>query len=307
MTHRYRTALPYVALALMPLFYSSNLIIGRAAIAETSPVTLAFFRWLLATAMVLPLAMGATRQTWFVLRGAWRTILLLGFLGMVMCGAGVYVSLQWTTATNATLIYTTSPALIVLIEWLFAGRAVNRIQLLGLATACLGIATIVLRGELQRLLALDFNLGDIGIAVAALSWALYSVILRREGLGNVPVLSSFAAISVAGTLCLFPFFLLELATTADIPTTKSAWLSIAALALIPSVLAFSFFQYGVQAVGASKAGAFLYALPLYGVFLAVIFLGEAFEAYHVAGLILVTGGIAMATLPTPRKRTKPPI
>ena len=189
---------PYVALLFMPLFFSSNLIFGRAAIATVDPWTLAFLRWVLAFLILLPFAgQGLIRHRKLFLR-EWKTIIVLGILGMWICGALVYFALHYTTATNATLIYTSSPILILLMEWFFRGRRMGVRETIGVCFAFAGVVLIVVKGSLAVLLGLSFNLGDLIIAFCALSWAAYSVLLKHSAFTEVPTLSLFAVVAGAG-------------------------------------------------------------------------------------------------------------
>lgn len=289
----------YVLLAIMPLFFSSNLIIGRAAVATVEPWTLAFFRWFGAFLILLPFAAGGLRRHLGQLLSQWQLLGTLGLLGMWICGALVYLALTATTATNATLIYTSSPVFIVLIERFFRGRSVSALQLAGIFLAISGVATIVLKGNPAGIANLAFNGGDVLIGVAAISWAVYSALLKRPALQALPTITLFAAIAFAGAVSLFPFMVWETIDTGRFPANAAAWSSIAGLALVSSVLAFTTFQYGIKIVGPAKAGVFLYLLPPYGVGLAILFLGERFETFHAIGLVLVTTGVVMATAPAP--------
>ncbi|WP_414833552.1 DMT family transporter [Afifella sp. YEN Y35] len=285
-------------LALMPLFFSSNLVIGRAAVSTVEPFTLAFLRWTVALLLLLPLAAAGLRQHRKTLLENWRLLLVLGFLGMGVCGAIVYLALRHTNATNATLIYTSSGVMILVLEWLFRGKRIALRQALGVALAFIGVAVIVLRGDLSRLIALELNAGDLLIALCAFSWAVYSVLLRRGSLHTVPTLPLFTAIVAAGAVVLLPFFAVEAVVREAFPSTFAAWLSIAGLAFISSVLAFLAYQHGVKVFGPGVTGMFLYLLPPYGVLLAMIFLGEEFHTYHALGLALVLPGLMLATLPS---------
>lgn len=287
----------YAALAVMPLLFSSNLIIGRNAIATVDPWTLAFFRWFFAFLILLPFAWRGLRRHGALLREHWRTIALLAFLGMWICGGIVYIALTSTTATNATLIYTSSPVFIVLIERIFRGRDVSPLQAIGIAVAIAGVLAIVLKGDIAGLVHLTFNRGDLLIGFAAISWAIYSVVLKRPAFQPLPTIVLFATIAGAGAICLFPFMLIETGLTGRFPTAPASWASIGGLALVSSVLAFTTFQYGIKVVGPSTTGVFMYLLPVYGVLLAVVFLGEEFHSYHAAGLVLVTLGVILATAP----------
>jgi drug/metabolite transporter (DMT)-like permease len=139
------------------------------------------------------------------------TIGLLSFLGMWICGGGVYVALHHTTATNAILIYTSSPVLILVLEMAFRGQRSSLRQLAGIGLAFIGVATILLQGDPTRLLVLEFNSGDIGMAIAALSWAIYSVVLKRAEMRGFPTIVLFAATALAGSWLLLPMVAWEMA------------------------------------------------------------------------------------------------
>ncbi|MCB1473438.1 MAG: EamA family transporter [Rhodobiaceae bacterium] len=288
------------ALALLvvsPLFFSSNLIIGRAAAQTVEPSTLAFWRWLIAFMILLPFAFSGLRKHRATLLAHAGELVVLGFLGMTLCGSLIYVALKSTTATNATLIYTSSPVLIVLLEWLFRGIRPGARQMLGIALAFAGVATILMKGDIDRLIHFRFNPGDIGVAVGALAWAVYSVILRRKHFTSLPTIVLFCAIAGTGAAILAPFMAYEAIRLDAFPRTQEAWMSILGVAVFASVLAFSTFQYGVKTVGPSIAGVFMYLLPVYGVSLAVLFLGERVQAFHLAGFAGVATGVALTTLP----------
>ncbi|WP_417773254.1 DMT family transporter [Stappia sp.] len=287
----------YALLIVMPVFFSSNLVIGRAAISTVEPWTLAFLRWILAFAMLLPFALAGMRAHRKTLQREWTTLGIMGILGMWICGAGVYFALNYTTASNATLIYTSSPVLILLLEWLFRGRRIGTREGLGILLAIAGVVLIVVKGSLATLLALELNAGDVLMALAAMAWAGYSVLLKRPAFAEVPTLSLFATLAAAGALTLLPFTVVEIAETGRFPVHADAWISILGLALGASVLAFSTFQYGVKVVGPSTTGLFMYLLPPYGVLMSVVFLGEELHLYHFAGFAFIMAGLILATAP----------
>jgi drug/metabolite transporter (DMT)-like permease len=290
----------YALLALMPLFFASNLLIGRSAAGVVEPWSLAFWRWIIAAIILLPFGWTGAVQHWRQFLEAWREILVLAILGMLICGGVVYVSLQATTATNATLIYTASSLIIVVMDTALFGQRLTLMRSTGVIVGFVGVAAIVLQGEPSRLLTLQFNWGDLGIALCALSWAIYSVMLRAERLRDLPTLPLFAIVAAVGAVTLAPPMVYEALALSAFPTTGRAWASVLALAIFPSVLAYGIYQLGVEKVGPSVTGVFLYLIPVYGVGLAIALLGEAFLAYHAAGLILVVGGVVLATDPFQR-------
>ncbi|MBY0531090.1 MAG: DMT family transporter [Xanthobacteraceae bacterium] len=292
----------YALLFAMPLFFVSNLIIGRAVTHAVEPSTLAFWRWFLASLMLLPFAWRGLVAHFASFRTLWRELFWLGVLGMVICGAGVYLSLRYTTASNAALIYSSSAISIVLLEALFFRERLSAARLLGTLIGFAGVAVIILHGELSRLLTWQFSIGDIGIAVCAFAWAVYSVILKRKELKALPTLPLFAAITIAGSLTLAPFMFYELFALGAFPYGQTQWTAILALALFPSVIAFGLYQILVKYAGPSLTGMSLYLLPVYGAALAVIALGEQLYTYHAVGLALVLGGITLATEPFKKRR-----
>ena len=287
----------YAILCLMPLFFSTNLIFGRATVPLVEPWTLAFLRWSIAFLILLPFCWSSLFQTMPIFRQHWATLILLGFLGMWICGAVVYFALKYTTATNGTLIYTTSPIIVVILEWQFRGRKMVPRELIGILLSIIGIFAIVFKGSLQQLLELEFSLGDLLILVSAISFALYSLILKREVFSEVPSLTMFAIVSCAGAITLLPFAVFEIVYFQAFPTGGKEWLNITGMVFISSILAFLIFQIGVKHVGPSLTSLFMYLLPLYGVGLSVIFLNESIEIYHIFGSILIISGVITATLP----------
>lgn len=287
----------YALLFVMPLFFVSNLVIGRAVTHAVESSTLAFWRWFLASLILLPFAWRGLIEHAEAFRSLWRELFWLGVLGMVICGAGVYLSLRFTTASNAALIYSSSAISIVLLEALFFREKLSAARLIGTLIGFGGVAVIILHGELGRLLTWEFSIGDIGIAVCAFAWAVYSLLLKRKEIKAIPILPMFAAIALAGSLTLTPFMLYEFVVLDAFPRGVEQWTAIVALALFPSVIAFGFYQILVKRAGPSLTGMSLYLLPVYGAALAVLTLGERLYAYHAVGLALVLGGIALATEP----------
>ncbi|WP_208976402.1 DMT family transporter [Polycladidibacter hongkongensis] len=289
-------------LLVMPLFMSSNLVVGRAAVEATGPFALAFFRWLFALIILAPFIIGDLKRDWALLLRNWGELLFLGFLAMWICGALVYVGLARTTATNATLIYSSAPVAILFLDWLINRRAIKLREGIGIVAALLGVTIIVAKGELGALLQLRLGGGDALIVLATVCWALYSIRLKGSELGSAATTSVFFAVASFGVVLLAPFMLYEAfvptsAMHVPLPSSPSVWISISALALFASVLAFLSYQYGIKQVGASVAGLFMYLMPPYGVGMSLIFLEEQAHAYHLAGFAGVMIGLLLATLP----------
>lgn len=289
-------------LVLTPILFSTNPVIGRAAVESTGPWTLAFLRWALATAVLVPLAAPALRSHLTTLLAEAPWLIALGALGMLICGGGLYTALQTTTATNATLIYTTSPLAILALERVLRGRPIRHRETAGIVLALAGIAVLVSRGSLATLLGLTLNVGDLLTLGCAVSWAVYTVILRRPRLATLPALALFVAVAAAGTLLLAPLMVWETATSGGFPSTGTQWLSIAGLVGLASVAAFLGYQASIRLAGPAVTGMMMYLMPVSGVAMAVLFLGERPGVAVLAGSLLVVGGLVIATAPIDRLR-----
>ncbi len=287
----------YLVLVFMPLFFGSNIIIGRWIIDGTEPFILAFLRWFITSLILLAISLPALKAHWPVFRRQWRQVFIAGFLGMWICGALVYLALKYTTASNGTLIYTSSSVLIILLEWLFRGRKIGWREIIGIPIAITGVAVIVFKGDLAELLSLKFNPGDGFFVLAAFGWAIYSVLLRNDPFPDLPTLPLVGVVGMAGAITLLPFAIFEIYWTGHFPTSGTTWTGIAALVVVSSLFPFTAYQYGVKVVGPSITGVFLYLLPPYGVGLSVLLLGETLKPFHFAGLALILGGVILATLP----------
>ena len=291
-------ALAYGVMLATSLFFSTNIIFGRYVVADTAPFVLATIRWATVAAILLPFAIARSGSAMGgLLRQQWPLLAMLGVFGMGICGGGVYLGLSKTTATNATLIYSVAPVLIILLEALFKGRKTGAREIIGAALAFAGVTWIVLRGDLARLAAFQFNTGDLLIAAAALSWAIYSILYRSKAVSGLDNMSLFALVAVFGALANLPFAALDLMGGTGLPPTANAWKATAGIVLISSLMAFLGYQYSVRRLGPSVAGLFMYLMTPWGVLMAVLFLGERLSGFQAVGIALVMGGVILATLP----------
>lgn len=285
----------------VPFFFSSNLIFGRGIIGEVSPYMTAFLRWFGSTLIVLPFMLKDWKSCVHFIREKTLLWLTLGFLGMFICGGAVYWALLHTSAANATLIYTTSTLFILLFQRIFEARPIQRRELLGMIIAFAGVGAIVLKGDIDQLFALEFNIGDLVILVAAISFAAYSLLLKDPAARKLGSLSLFGVIALSGAITLAPVALYEALTDGHMPSTLSAFGKIAGIIVFASVAAFYCFTHVVRSFGPATAGITLYITPPVSILMAVTFLDEPFLPYHLAGIILVIGGVILSTIPTGRK------
>lgn len=290
-----------VLLWVVPALWSSNYIIARAADGVIAPHALAFGRWLLAAALLAPFVWrgllrrdGHGRLVW---RHEWRQLLVLGALGMWICGAWVYLGARSTGATNIALIYAATPVTIVVCSaWLLHER-MGPAQVAGAVLALLGVLFVVAKGEPGNLLAVRFTAGDGWIVACAVAWTAYSVLLKHWPSVLGPG-ERLVAIIAGGLLVLAPFTLAEALWSADAaaaPWGLRALALVVAAAVLPGVLSYGAYSFLQRELGASRTALMLYLSPVYAAALAWALLGERPAWYHLAGAALILPSIWLAT------------
>ncbi|MCP5159343.1 MAG: DMT family transporter [Gammaproteobacteria bacterium] len=285
---------PYLLLVLTTLFWSGNFVLGRAVHTVFTPFTLSFWRWAVALLILLPFVWTSLRQQGSQLRRHWPILLLLGVLGVVNFNTCVYIGLQTTTVTNAVIMLSITPVLIVALSFLLLRQTVTSWQVLGIILSLSGVLTIVGHGDLGSLMRWGVNSGDLWILAAVFSWALYSVCLRWRP-AELDPLNFQAATMIIGVVILAPLYGWDLAHDRIFILNTAAVVSILYLALFPSILAYIFWNRAVAELGANRTGQFLHLMPAFGAVLAMIFLGERLYAFHAAGITLIATGIWLAT------------
>ncbi|WP_292625239.1 DMT family transporter [Novosphingobium sp. 17-62-19] len=284
---------PYLLLTFTALFWAGNSVVARAARDMVPPVALAFWRWALALLLLLPFAWPHLQRDWRVLRVNLRWVLTLGTLGIGTFNTLLYSGLQKTTAVNGLLLQSLQPALILVLGALAFKEVVLMQQVIGICLSIAGALVIVLHGDLSSLIGLKFNAGDLVICVAVLVWSFYSTLLRKRPI--VHPLSFLAATFMVGTAVILPFYLAETANGQLIENRFESWLAIGYVCLFPSLIAYLFFNRGVELLGSAAAALYLNVMPVIGSVLAIAILSEPFGWFHLAGMVLIGAGIASAT------------
>ena len=285
---------PYLLLTLTALFWSGNMVLGRGIRADVPPMALAFWRWAIAFALVLPLALPHLKEQWPLLKKGWKPVLILGLIGVGGYNTFAYLALQYTSATNAVLLNSFIPVVTIAISWAFLGKHLRRLEGLGVIISLCGALAIVARGDLSVLAHLNLNLGDAWMLLAVLVWAIYTVGLAWRPSGVHPMLMLAALIAV-GLAALFPAYVWEMAQGRHINVNPGSLASLAYVGIFPSFLGYIFYNRGVAEVGASKASLFIHLMPAFGTLLSAIFLGEIPRLYHFVGIALIFAGIYLTT------------
>jgi len=220
--------------------------------------------------------------------------LFLAVLGVPTYNTINYWALHTTTATNSALINSACTVMIIAVNYLMFGVRGTARQWAGLVVSLAGVVVIVSRGDPDALLGLQLVRGDMLLLVAALSWANYTACLRWRP-RELDQLTFAGASILIGVVVLVPLYWWEASRVAPVAFTPGVIAALLYTGIFPSVLAVLFWNKAVAEVGANRAGQFMNLVPVFGITLAVIFLGEALEPFHLAGAAITFTGIYLAT------------
>jgi drug/metabolite transporter (DMT)-like permease len=287
-------------LAAANLFWAGNIVLGRGLAGQVPPITLSWWRWTGAFLVAIGFAWPRLKADLPVMLRHWRMMLLLSATGIACYNTMAYIGLTGTTALNVLLLQSATPLIIMLWAVVLFRELPTTRQAAGILLSLAGVTVIAARGSLEVLTHLRLNPGDVWVLAALAIYAVYCVMLRRRP--AVHSLSFLVAAMGIGSCMILPFMLWETASGASIHGGLPIWLGIAYIAVLPSFVAYLFFNRGIELIGAGPAGQSMHLMPLFGSVLAVLFLHERFQVFHAVGIVMIASGIVLASFKRPRGR-----
>jgi drug/metabolite transporter (DMT)-like permease len=286
-------AQPYLLLALTALFWSGNIVFGRFIAESVPPVTIAFIRWAGAFLLVLPFAWHHLKRDHETLRRHFWLMSAITISGISAYNTIAYWGLNYTQAINALLLQSTNPLHIALWTLILFGDRLTAKQWIGVSISLTGVLVIISRGDPAVITGMRFNIGDILIFLALTTNGIYSALLKRRP--DVHPLSFMAFTMGWGAAWLIPLLAWEVATVRIAVFNTTTVPILIYIFVFPGLLAYFFFNRGVELIGPNRAAPFLHLIPVFGSVLAILFLGERPQLFHGVGYALVLCGIAIAT------------
>jgi len=284
---------PYLLLSITALCWAGNAIVGRLAAGHIPPVTLSFLRWALAFFIILPFAWKHLRRDWGAIRAGLGTMIVLSITGIGAFNTLQYWALEYTQALNTLLLQSAGPLFVAIWSLILLGVRLTPAQASGIALSLMGVLVILLHGDLTTLRSIEFNRGDLIFTVALAIFGLYSVLsLKRPKIHGL----SFVGFTFGcGAACLIPLLIWELLSRPLMQLDAMNLLTLFYVAVFPSTLAYLCFNRGVQLIGANRAAPFFHVVPVFGSAMAIVFLGERPQLFHIVGFALVLTGVFVAS------------
>jgi drug/metabolite transporter (DMT)-like permease len=284
---------PYLLLCITALCWAGNAIVGRLAAGHIPPVTLSFLRWSLAFLIVLPFAWNHLVRDWPAIRAKLGIMIFISLVGISAFNTLQYWALEHTTALNTLLLQSSGPLIVAVWSLILLGVRLTLAQGIGVLLSLTGVLVILLHGDLSALSNIQFNEGDLIFTAAMVVFGLYSVLtLKRPAIHGL----SFVAFTFGcGAACLIPLLIWELLMRPVMALDARNLASLFYVAVFPSTLAYLCFNRGVLLIGANRAAPFFHVVPVFGSLMAIVFLGERPQLFHVIGFALVLTGVFVAS------------
>ncbi len=293
-----------IGLALITvIIWSGNYVIAKGIAKQLPPVSIAFYRWGLASVCILPFAIKKMQQQKQIILASKAYIFWTALTGVAVFNTFIYLAGHYTSAINLALIGTTSaPVFATCMAAYFLKEPVGRYRITGMLICIIGILFLLSQGNMQKLAHLHFGKGDVLVLISAFVFAIYNTLVKKKPAAISPIVF-LAVIFILGSLFLLPFYLYEINHTAAVSWNLSMLAIILYLGIGNSIIAFFCWNASIEKMGASRTVLFGNLIPVFSTIEAVIFLGEAFSDIHLISGLLVISGLIIANIKT--KSAKP--
>ena len=276
------------------LFWAGNFMIGKFAfISNIPPMSLVFFRWSLVWLILLPFTLKEIIKHKDVIMANLPLLFFLALTSVGLFNSFTYLSLVHTQVINASLFNTAIPAIIILLCFILDIEKTNKFQIFGLIISVLGILSIITKLNLEILISLNFNKGDLIMIGGVISWGLYSSFLKKKKF-TLPLLTLVQILCTLGLIFILPQFLFEFSQGQKINFNINIFYILLFLAIFPSIGSYYCWAGAVAIIGANRAGIFLSLIPLFSTIMAIFFYNERFQFFHLIGAILIIIGLFLS-------------
>lgn len=291
----------YIVLLLASLLYGGTVVVARIIAGDIPPVALSMLRGLFGLLVLFPLARRSLRQSSTPSRQDVYRFALMGFLGYTVGYVTFLWAIQYSSATNASIIAATTPAITITLLALGWGIIPSKLRVFGIVLSFLGLLVVITQGSIMRLLSLSLSLSDIVLLLNVLAVSLFTILGQGVMTKFPPVVTSLYSL-LFGTIFLLPYGIWEMIQR-DWHFSRTSMLVLLYMGCVVTGLATLLNFEGISRLGSGKAAILGNMAPIFGILLACIFLGERLSLYHWGGFTLVFVGIGLCLFPRHSQKT----
>lgn len=280
---------PSALLIFTTLFWAFNTIFGQLAVGEISPLQIVPLRWILVSSVMWVLFGKDVKTNWQIIKPEINKIIFMALMGFTGFNVLFYTASQYTNAINLGIIQSSVPVYVLLGAYFFYKTSITALQGLGVIISIIGVTIITTNGDIELLMTLQLNRGDLIMLVACLMYSYYTLSLKTRL--QIPGIAFFTLMSVIANFLALPLFIIDyLLNGINYPSINGLIITML-VAIFPSSLAQIFYLRAVDIAGPGKAGIYTNIVPIFSSVLAVIILNQSFEIFHGISLVLVLFGI----------------
>lgn len=286
-----------IALALLTVIvWAGNFIIARGVYKQISPISLAFYRWSLASVIIFFIGYKKfIAEKTFVFANR-KYLFWAALLGITLFNTFIYVAGHSTSAINLALIGTTAaPIFVTVISAVFLKEHISPFRLAGLLLCIAGVVVLISKGSISTLLAFRFSSGDVWILLSAFVFSIYTILVKRKPSTISPITFLFT-IFIGGTLLLLPLFIAETIIMPAVVWDNYLVGSILYLGIGASVIGFLCWNAAIARIGSVRTALFGNLIPVISTLEAVWLLGEKITIVHLISGGLVIAGLVLANI-----------
>ena len=286
----------YTYLTLAMIIVGSSVVFGKV-ITQSFPIFLASgLRFAIASMLLLPLLVKSREKRARPTRKDWGHLLFMAFCGQVVFTFFVLLGLRYTSAIEAGLITSASPAMMAAVSWLFFREKPLPIQLFAIITVVFGIVIV---NDVFSIQSASDNPGRIWgnlLMVGAVIGEAFFLLMRKRISTQISNLDLTAYLCAIGFAFFLPLAVWQAMDFNFSSVSAGAWLSMLYFGAVFTVFAYLFWFKGVSMVSGSVAGIFTAVMPISAVILSILFLNETFGRHHGIGGGLILISIALSTI-----------
>ncbi len=271
------------------LIWSLNIVITRYVTEFIEPMSISFYRWVLAWLLLTPFMwQSAWQQRQLIQTYAFKLATLSAF-GMLLYQGLAYSAAHYTTATNMGLINAFIPIFTIFVGMLILKELPNRYAVVGSILSFMGLLYVIGQGSWTAILHLGQHTGDLMMLLAVFFYAFYGVFLKKWQLALPLMLMLYVQVSFAVLYHIPVIFYVGLD-----PLTLDNVMSVVYAGIFPSLLAPLLWMKAIQQLGPNRTSIFMNLMPIFTAMIAYFWLKEAWTIYHSLGGIIILSAVLLA-------------
>ena len=287
-TQKQSSAISYFSILGALVIWSSSFVAIKIAYETFPPITLGAVRFVVATLILGALTLLPKNRVKLEKKDI-GTVALSGLMGITLYAVLQNIAMQWTSASSATLIIASYPAITLLLESLIYKVKMNLFKIIGILIAIAGVVILsYVKADTRQQGEL---LGVLLLLVAGIAWAFYNF-LTKKVVNRYPSISLLFYQTLFGAIFLAPLALFERGDWAT-PTVLTFSMMLF-LGVFCSVIAFLLYNLGLKKLSPSSVTSMLNLVPIFGVFFSWLLLGERVTLQKVIGGAIVILGVMLS-------------